>query len=184
MIFIRPARADDVQAITDITNQAILHTTALWLSTPVTEQARGVWMHDRLSRGMPVFVAERDEQVVGFSSYGDFRPSEGYRFTVEHSLYVAPHAQGEGAGRLLLAAVIDHATQHDKHVMVGCIGASNDASRRLHESAGFVQTGLMPQVGHKFGQWLDLLIMQKMLGEPSTAPRSAPGVASLTASGR
>lgn len=170
MLTLRPATADDVQVITDITNQAIVHTTAIWTLNPVTAQARGAWMQDRLARGMPVIVAERDGQVVGFGSYGDFRPHEGYRHTVEHSLYVAPHAQGQGAGRSLLTALVAHAASHDRHVIVGCVDASNDASRALHLQAGFVETGLMPQVGRKFDRWLDLLIMQKILGD---APASA-----------
>ncbi len=165
MLTLRPADADDVQVITDITNQAIVHTTAIWTLNPVTTQARAAWMQDRLARGMPVIIAQLDGQVVGFGSYGDFRPHEGYRHTVEHSLYVAPHAQGQGAGRSLLAALIEHAASHDRHVIVGCIDASNEASRALHQSAGFVQTGLMPQVGRKFDHWLDLLIMQKTLGD-------------------
>lgn len=165
MFTLRPAHADDVQAITDITNQAIVHTTAIWTLNPVTAHARGAWMQDRLARGMPVIVAESEGQVVGFGSYGDFRPHEGYRHTVEHSLYVAPHAQGQGIGRSLLAALVDHAARHDRHVIVGCIDASNEASRALHRQAGFVETGLMPQVGRKFDRWLDLLIMQKTLGD-------------------
>lgn len=168
MLALRPANADDVQVIADITNQAIVHTTSIWTLNPVTTQARGAWMQDRFARGMPVVIAEIDGQVVGFGSYGDFRPHEGYRHTVEHSLYVAPHAQGQGVGRSLLAALIEHAASCDRHVIVGCIDASNEASRLLHQSAGFVQTGLMPQVGRKFDRWLDLLIMQKTLGEPST----------------
>ena len=168
MLTLRPADAGDVQAITDITNQAIVHTTAIWTLNPVTTQARGAWMQDRIARGMPVIIAEVDGQAVGFGSYGDFRPHEGYRHTVEHSLYVSPHAQGQGIGRSLLAALIEHASHSGRHVIVGCIDASNEASRALHQSAGFVQTGLMPQVGRKFDRWLDLLIMQKILEDAGT----------------
>ena len=169
MFTLRPADAGDAQIITDITNQAIIHTTAIWTLNPVTTEARAAWMRDRIARGMPVIVAQVDGQVVGFGSYGDFRPHEGYRHTVEHSLYVSPDAQGQGIGRSLLAALIAHAASHDRHVIVGCIDASNEGSRALHRSAGFVETGLMPQVGRKFYRWLDLLIMQKTLGEADAA---------------
>lgn len=165
MLTIRSATASDVQTITDITNQAILHTTSIWTLTPVTPAARGTWVQERQARGFPVLIAEHDGVTIGFGSYGDFRAFEGYRHTVEHSLYVAPFAQGQGAGRALLNALIEHATGHGKHVMVGCIDASNEASRGLHQAFGFEQTGLMPQVGRKFDRWLDLLIMQRILDD-------------------
>lgn len=163
MLTLRPARADDVPVITEITNHAIVHTTSIWTVSPVTEKMRGDWMQERLARGFPVLMAEYSGQPIGFGSYGDFRPHEGYKHSVEHSLYVAHHARGQGAGKALLDALVAHARQNDKHVIVGCIDASNLISTRLHEQAGFQKTGLMPQVGRKFDRWLDLLIMQKIL---------------------
>ena len=159
----RDATSDDIAAITAITNQAIADTTSNWNIAPTTEPIRLAWMLDRQANGQPVWVVERDREIVAFGTYGDFRANTGYRHTVEHSLYVLPHAQGAGIGRQLLDRLIEHAKSQGVHVMVACIDANNDGSRVLHERVGFVQTGLMPQVGRKFGRWLDLLIMQKTL---------------------
>ena len=164
LISLRDASFADVAAVTAITNQAIAHTTSNWNVGPTTEAARLSWMQERQARGFPVWVAEREGEILGFCTYGDFRANSGYRYTVEHSLYVLPHAQGQGLGRQMLAALVDHAKASTIHIMVGCIDAQNETSRILHERQGFVQTGLMPQAGRKFGRWLDLLIMQKTLG--------------------
>ena len=174
MFTLRPAHADDVQAITDITNQAIVHTTAIWTLNPVTAHARGAWMHDRLARGMPVIIAETDGQVVGFGSYGDFRPHEGYRHTVEHSVYVRGEARGRGLGKALTLALIDRARRAGKHVMVAAIDADNSASISLHERLGFTHAGRLDQVGTKFGRWLDVIFLQLILdaGGPGDAGRS------------
>jgi phosphinothricin acetyltransferase len=162
-VALRDATADDIGVVTAITNQAIASTTANWNIEPTTPPARLVWMLDRQRRGFPVWVAERAGEIVGFCTYDEFRANAGYRYTVEHSLYVLPHAQGQGVGRQMLGALMGHGQARGLHTLVGCIDAKNSPSRRLHECHGFVQTGLLPQVGRKFGRWLDLLIMQKRL---------------------
>jgi phosphinothricin acetyltransferase len=162
--FVRDAADADVAAITDITNAAILTTTANWNISPVTEEARAAWLADRRRAGLPVLVAERAGRVIGFGSFGAFRPFEGYLHTVEHGLYVDPAAHRTGAGSALMAALIDRAGALGMHVMVGAIEARNQASLALHERFGFVRVGLMPEVGRKFDRWLDLVLMQKALG--------------------
>jgi phosphinothricin acetyltransferase len=102
-------------------------------------------------------------KVLGYGSFGEFRPFEGYRMTVEHSLYVLDEAQGRGIGRMLLAALIEEARRMGKRVMVGAIDGSNYASLALHETMGFEQTGRMPGVGEKFGKPLDLVLVQLRL---------------------
>ena len=164
---IRDALAADLPDILRITNDAILNTTAVWHVTPATLEARTQWWQERVARGFPVLVAETalgPATVAGFASYGDFRPFAGYAATVEHSIYVDPSAQGQGIGRTLLAALIDRATQDGHHVMVGGIEAGNAASVALHRKAGFVEAGVLREVGRKFDRWLDLLFMQKILG--------------------
>ncbi len=160
---IRDATDADLPRILDITNQAILETTALWTITPATLETRGAWMNERLSGGFPVLVAEQDGAVAGFGSFGSFRPHDGYLHTVEHSLYVEPEWQGRGHGRALLEALIERGRTMGKHAMVGGIEAANTASIRLHERAGFLRAGVLPEVGRKFERWLDLLFMVRLL---------------------
>jgi L-amino acid N-acyltransferase YncA len=167
---IREAAETDLPRILEITNQAIAHTTAVWSVTPATLEARLVWLRERTARGFPVLVAEHGGVVLGFASYGDFRPWEGYIHTVEHSVYVHPDARGRGVGRALLTALIAHASRSGRHVMVGGIEATNTASIALHKWAGFTEAGVLREVGRKFDRWLDLLFMQKVL--PGGGPRT------------
>jgi len=162
-LVLREAEVADLPAILAITNEAITASTALWTITPTTLTERGTWMAQRREAGFPVLVAERDAQVLGFGSYGPFRPHEGYRQTVEHSLYVHPASRRAGAGRALLAALVDHAAAAGRHVMIGGIEAGNVASIALHEQAGFTRGPVLPEVGRKFDRWLDLLFMIKRL---------------------
>ena len=98
--------------------------------------------------------------VLGYASFGAWRPFEGFRHTAEHSVYVRDDQRGKGLWPLLMAALIERARESGKHVMVAAIESGNAASVRLHERLGFVVTGQMPQVGIKFGRWLDLTFMQ------------------------
>jgi phosphinothricin acetyltransferase len=163
MTTIRDATEADVPQILAITNAAIVESTAVWNNTLATLEARGAWMRDRQGRGFPVLVADDGGHVLGFASFGDFRPFEGYLYTVEHSIYVATFAHRRGVGSALLAELVARATTMGKHVIIGGIEAGNHASIALHARAGFVQTGRLPEVGQKFGRWLDLVFMQKML---------------------
>lgn len=160
---IRAASEPDLPAILEITNEAILNSTALWTITPTTLQLRRDWMAERLADGFPVLVAEQAGRVLGFGSYGRFRPHEGYVHTVEHSLYVHADARRLGAGRALLSALVADATEARKQVMIGGIEAQNAASIRLHEQAGFTRSALLLQVGRKFDRWLDLTFMHRLL---------------------
>jgi phosphinothricin acetyltransferase len=160
---VRDATEADLPAILAIINEATLNTTAVWGIAPTTLEARHAWWKDRIDAGFPVLVASEGATVLGFASYGTFRPWEGYKHTVEHSVYVDAAARGKGVGRVLLSALIDHATATGKHVMVAGIDASNAVSIRLHETLGFTSAGTLTQVGRKFDRWLDLLFMQRML---------------------
>lgn len=163
-ISVRDAGAADIAAITAITNDAILTSTANWNLTPVTVEARALWFDERCRAGFPVLVAERSGRVIGFASFGPFRHFEGYLHTVEHGLYVDPAAHRQGAGSALMAALIARAEAAGMHVMVGAVEARNEASLALHARFGFVRVGFMPEVGRKFGRWLDLVLLQKTLG--------------------
>lgn len=157
------ANPDDAAGIAAIYNHAVEHTTAIFNVATSDTAGRAAWMAERQAQGFPVLVLRDGERVLGFGSYGPFRPHDGYLHTVEHSVYVAPDAQGQGHGRRLLTALIDRAIAERRHAMVGGIEAGNAASIALHEALGFARVGLMPQVAVKFGRWLDLCLMQRVL---------------------
>jgi phosphinothricin acetyltransferase len=160
---IRPAREADLPGILAIYNDAVLNQTSIWNDTQDDLAERHAWCEARTARNYPVLVAESGGDILAYASFGDFRPHQGYRYTVEHSLYVAPHAQRRGIGTLLLGRLIEEARTLGKHAMVGAIASDNLASLALHERFGFVETARMPEVGFKFGRWLDLVFMQKLL---------------------
>lgn len=158
---LRDAEENDLPAIRDIYNDAVLNTTAIWNDTQVDLENRTKWFADRRRSGYPVIVAVTGDGVIaGYASFGDWRAFDGYRHTVEHSVYVEKNQRGGGIGRLLMQALIERATACGKHVMVAGIEANNAASIRLHETLGFEITGQMKEVGTKFGRWLDLTFMQ------------------------
>jgi L-amino acid N-acyltransferase YncA len=163
MTLIRPAIEADIPAILAIYNDAVLNTAAIWNDDVVDLDNRLAWFAARRALGYPVLVAVEGESVLGYASYGDFRAFQGYRFTVENSIYVASAARGKGAGTALLGALVDHAAGSGKHVMVAGIEAGNDVSIRLHARHGFIETARMPELGFKFGRYLDLVFMQKTL---------------------
>lgn len=160
---IRPAIKDDCAAIAEIYNHAVVHTAAIWNDKTVDTDNRIAWFEARQLAGFPVLVSEEDGVITGYSSFGDWRAFDGFRHTVEHSVYVHPEHQGKGLGRKLLVALIAEARRLNKHVMVAGIESQNHASLHLHETLGFITTGQMPQVGTKFGRWLDLTFMQLQL---------------------
>lgn len=160
MIIVRDATAQDAQALAEIYNYAVQHTTAIWNETCVDVQNRAQWISERQKAGFPVLVAcAAQGVVVGYASYGPWRLFEGYRYTVEHSVYVRADCQKRGIGRVLMQALIERAKAAGLHVMVAGIEAENAPSCRLHTQLGFVQAGTMRQVGTKFGRWLDLSFM-------------------------
>jgi L-amino acid N-acyltransferase len=170
-LLIRDAVHGDLPAIRDIYNDAVLHTTAIWNEQPVDLGNRQAWFSARQAQSYPILVAIDDDQVVGYASFGDWRPFEGFRHTVEHSVYVRSDQRGKGLGPRLMEALIERAKTCDKHVMVAAIESGNQASIRLHERLGFITTGQMPQVGIKFGRWLDLTFMQLTLNPGAQPPK-------------
>jgi L-amino acid N-acyltransferase len=167
-LLIRDALPADAAAILPIYNHAALETTAIWNDGASDLAGREAWLAARRAAGFPVLIAERDGDVCGFASFGDFRAWDGYRFTVEHSIYVDPGQHRGGVGRALLAALIERARAAGKHAMIGGIEAGNTASIGLHVSLGFREVGRLPQVGAKFGQWLDLVFLQLTLDDRAT----------------
>ena len=165
---LRPATLEDAEAVTAIYNQSVAVNTASWDTAPQSVAERRAAMADRLAAGQAFLVAELDGRVVGWGSWGPFRAKHGYRHTMEHTLYVDESARGHGVGRLLMQGLIDTARAAGVHVLVGALSHENDVSMALHERFGFVEVGRMPQVGAKFGRWLDLVLVQLVLDDEPT----------------
>jgi phosphinothricin acetyltransferase len=166
---LRPATKADLPEIVAIYNEVIATSTAIFTDTPVTLENRKAWMQERVDKGYPLLVAVDGTGVLGLATFGDFRSFPGYRYAVEHTVHVRADARGRGLGKALIEALFAPALALGKHVMIGGIDAGNAASLRLHEKLGFVETGRMPEVGRKGGQWLDLVFMQKLLDAPGAA---------------
>ncbi|KWU49931.1 GNAT family N-acetyltransferase [Pseudomonas palleroniana] len=168
---IRDATEQDLPAIRDIYNDAVRNTTAIWNEQPVNLANRLAWFSARQAQGYPVLVSTENNEVTGYASFGDWRPFEGFRYSVEHSVYVRSDQRGKGVGPRLMEALIERARACGKHVMVAAIESGNQASIRLHERQGFITTGQMPRVGIKFGRWLDLTFMQLALNPGAEPPQ-------------
>ncbi len=163
---LRPATVADIAAIQLIYAHHVLHGTGTFDTEPPTVEGIRSRFQTLTARGYPYLVAELDGEVIGFGYAGPFRDRHAYQFTVEDSIYLHPDRRGQGIGRLLLAELIRIATAAGFKQMIAVIGDSdNRASIRLHAAAGFATTGTMRDVGHKFDRWLDVVIMQRPLGD-------------------
>jgi L-amino acid N-acyltransferase YncA len=160
---IRDARDSDLQAILAIYNDVVMTTTAIYDETVSTLEQRRAWFEGRRSQGRPVLVGEEAGEVIGFSSFGEWRGRWGYRFTVEHSVHVRADRRGQGHGRALIEALFPLAASMNMHVMIGHIDSAAAASIRLHEKLGFERVGFYREVAHKFDRWLDLVAVQKAI---------------------
>ena len=162
-IAIRPYQSEDTQAILDIINYNILHSTALYDYNIRTYEQQKAILDDKLAKKFPVIVAEANGQVVGFGMYSEFRFREAYKFTVEHSVYVANDYHGKGIGNLLLAELIALAKAQKLHTMIAVIDAENQGSVSFHEKFGFKTVGIIKESGYKFNRWLHSVFMQLIL---------------------
>ena len=157
--------ADQILAIF---NDAILNSTALYDYKPRTRDSMTVWFENKQKGNFPVIGAVNETgQLLGFGSYGTFRAWPAYKYSVEHSVYVAAAHRGKGLGKMLLQQLIDSAREQNYHVLIGGIDSSNAVSKRLHKRLGFRHAGTIRQVGYKFGRWLDLDFYQLLLDTPS-----------------
>ena len=169
---IRPATTADIPVITRIYAHAVQHGTASFELAPPDEAEMTRRMRELLEKGFPYLAADDGGAVAGYAYAGPYRHRPAYRLTVEDSVYIAPDAQGRGAGRALLAALIEASAARGLRQMIAVIGDSSRqaASISLHAALGFRQVGILQDVGFKHGRWLDSLLMQRALGPGATTP--------------
>ena len=166
---IRPATAADLEALRAIYNDAVLNTTASYDYEPRSAEAQTQWFAAKQANGYPVLVADDGSgRAVAFASYGTFRAWAGYRFTVEHSVYVHESFRRRGIASELLKSLLAHAAGQGLHLMVGAIDAANTGSIEMHRRLGFEPAGVLKEAGYKFGRWLDLAFMARRLDRPIT----------------
>ena len=164
MIEIRRAQRADLPAILEIYNDAVLTTTATYDYEPRPLEHRTAWFEDHERNDYAMFVAvDEHGRVVGWSALNRYHDRVGYRFTTENSVYVAADQRGKGVGKLLLAPLIEAARARGLHAIIAAIDAANEASIRLHASFGFVPVGHFKQTGFKFGRWLDVVYLERLL---------------------
>lgn len=170
---LRDASLTDLNEILEIYNDVVTSTTAIYEDKTRSLDQQNVWFHTKVKSGFPVIVAVIDSRVVGFGTFGAFRPWSCYSTTVEHGLHVAKDYRGLGVGSLILSKLIDLARERGTHTMIAGIDSENLGSINLHERFGFKEVGRLPQVARKFSKWLDLVFMQLLL-EANKAKDSNP----------
>ncbi len=160
-------------AIRDILNDAILHTTALYDYAPRTPRMVEEWFARRQQDRWPVIGLESaDGTLLGFASYGPFRTFPGYKYTVEHSVYIESSRRGQGLGQILMHELIARATAQQLHTLIGAIDGANEGSIRFHVALGFTHCGTIREAGYKFGRWLDVVFYQLILRTPDAPVES------------
>jgi len=166
---IRRARVEDAEAIRAIYNAEVTGSTVTFDLVPRTAEEQVDWLVER-SGAYAVLVAEDDDgTILGFASLSPFRDRPAYSTTVEDSVYVDRTRRSSGVGRALLEALVETATAHGFHAMIGRIVGGHDASIALHERVGFEIVGTEREVGRKMGRWLDVVVMERLLGEPTNS---------------
>lgn len=162
-VTIRKASITDMISVLDIVNYEIANTTAIWdYDLRTLEEQEAIYI-EKLKKEFPFLVAEVDGKIVGFGTYGTFRFKIGYRFTVEHSVYIHKDFHGNGIGTLLLKELIEIARNQNLHTMIGVIDSENHGSITFHKKLGFQEVGHIKETGFKFDRWLDSVFVQILL---------------------
>ena len=172
MLIIRPSTDADLPAITAIYAHHVLTGTGTFEVDPPSLDDMQGRRADVLSKGLPWLVAVENSQVIGYAYCNWFKPRPAYRFSAEDSIYLSPEAAGKGIGRTLLAELLAQAQRAGVRKLIAVIGDSaNAGSIAVHKAAGFQPVGVLKSCGWKFDQWLDVVLMDKALGEADlTAP--------------
>lgn len=160
---VRPATLKDVPKILEIINYEITNSTVVYDYKERSLAQQTEWFNAKQEAKMPVLVAEKNSKVLGYGSFGIYRPWEAYKYSVEHSIYVSNSERGTGVGKILMEELILLGKKQGYHTMIAGIDAENKGSYKFHEKFGFKEVGRFNEVGHKFDRWLDLIFMQRYL---------------------
>lgn len=163
---VRPANETDAAAIADIWNRYIDGSLATFTSELKTSRAIAERIECASDAGHSFFVVETETGIEGFACTGDFRNGPGYAHSLETTIYLAEGAQGKGLGRALMARLEDDAAGAGVHLLVAGISAANPAGLAFHRSCGYLEGGVLPEAGRKYGKWLDLHLLFKHLDQP------------------
>jgi L-amino acid N-acyltransferase YncA len=170
-LLIRPSAASDVPGMTAVYAHAVLHGSATFELDAPDEAEMARRRDDVLAKGLPWLAAERGGRLLGYAYAAPFRPRPAYRFCLEDSIYLDPEAHGQGVGRLLLAELLAQCESRGARQMLAVIGDSaNAASIGVHRTCGFEHGGVLHAAGWKFGRWIDVVLMQRSLGEGRSTP--------------
>jgi L-amino acid N-acyltransferase YncA len=175
MLTLRPSTDADLPAITAIYAHHVTHGTGTFETTAPDEADMAARRADVLAKGLPYLVAENDGRVIGFAYCQWFKPRPAYRFSAEDSIYLDPAAAGQRIGHKLLAELTKQAEAAGIRKLIAVIGDSDNVrSIGVHRGVGFRHVGTIEACGWKFDRWLDIVLMEKSLGEGSRTPPGAP----------
>jgi len=162
-MIIRKANRSDVPAMREIFNEVLRNSNSIYREEEVSLEERYTWFDEKTDHGFPIFGAYEGEKLIGYAGYGTWRAAQGYRKTVELTIYVDSSVRGKGTGKALMQTIIDEATKDGYHIMIGAIDSANHSSIDFHKKFGFAETARMPEVALKNGKWLDLVFMQRTI---------------------
>lgn len=162
-INIRPAEPCDIPLILKIINHEITNSTSVYDYKERSLEQQQLWFKNKIKDDLPVLVVEFEGNLAGYASFSIYRPWEGYKYSVEHSIYIAEGYQGKGIGKALMKGLVSIARLKGYHTMVAGIDSQNTLSIAFHEGFGFKEVGRLKEIGRKFNQWLDLVFLQLIL---------------------
>lgn len=160
---IRQATADDCAQIVAFWNPYIRETDVTFNSVEKTPDVLAQEIAAKATQSHPFLVADQQGEILGFATYGQFRASNGYRHTMEHTIILKPHINRRGVGRKLMDSIERHARAHGVHSMFAGVSHRNPDGIAFHTSVGYKEVARLPEVGRKFDRWYDLVLMQKLL---------------------
>jgi phosphinothricin acetyltransferase len=163
MVQLREAEVGDTEAILEIYNHQVLTSTATFDLVPRTLEQQQGWLTERSGAHVVLVALDDDGNVAGFGALSPYRERAGYATTVEDSVYVDESHQGDGVGRLLLESLVERARSHGFHALMAKIVGGHETSVGLHRACGFDVVGREREVGRKFGRWLDVVLMERLL---------------------